>query len=525
MKNTDKNPAQGKFLKFSNFLLRTQQLFIALFKDFRHIFRLIKVYAKHFELFRRIEKKHSKTFHNIRSIFYRPNKILILIFLGLIAGTIAIYYLPYIDIADIEKKNITKKNDITIQPIFQDFQDETKSSETTIVAGDDLNSILKRLKIPANYQALIRNQNEYKIANENISLARNMVIGRKVVANFDAQQNFSYVDFYLSRKTALRIKPDSDNSDKIVYKQIDIQQNWEDQMGGGIINFSLYSTLDNSNIPPSIVSHIVDIFGTEIDFSKDVRKGDSVFVVYKRLFVNGVATPEVVTTAIELTVNKKKYYAILYPKFEKFLNSIQNINNEDEDDIRFQNGKFQNLARYYYDLDGTSVIRGFIRYPLEFTRISSGFTEKRFHPVLHKMRAHTGTDFAAPTGTPVRATADGKISFVGPRGGYGNAIVIAHNDGVETIYAHLSAFANGIKANVKVQQNQTIGYVGMTGLATGPHLHYEFRINGRPNNPLSVVLPKPPPISIEKNSEYKILRDTMLEKIGIAQKTLFVSVD
>ena len=148
----------------------------------------------------------------------------------------------------------------------------------------------------------------------------------------------------------------------------------------------------------------------------------------------------------------------------------------------------------YYTPEGLSMRKAFLRSPVKFSRISSGFTLARYHPVLHRMRAHKGVDYAAPTGTPIRAASNGKVIFRGVKGGYGNTLILQHAGTYTTLYAHMSRFARGLKQGGRVQQGETIGYVGKSGLATGPHLHYEFRIAGVHRNPLTVPLPKAEPI-------------------------------
>jgi murein DD-endopeptidase MepM/ murein hydrolase activator NlpD len=156
----------------------------------------------------------------------------------------------------------------------------------------------------------------------------------------------------------------------------------------------------------------------------------------------------------------------------------------------------------YYSPDGRSMQKAFLRAPLEFQRISSGFSLARLHPILNTIRAHQGTDYAAPMGTPVYAAGSGRLVFRGVRGGYGNAIEIDHGNGIQTVYGHLSRFAP-LKSGARVQQGETIGYVGMTGLATGPHLHFEFHVNGRFVDPQKVKLPDAGPIDPSLRDDFE----------------------
>jgi murein DD-endopeptidase MepM/ murein hydrolase activator NlpD len=157
----------------------------------------------------------------------------------------------------------------------------------------------------------------------------------------------------------------------------------------------------------------------------------------------------------------------------------------------------------YYTPDGLPMRKAFLRAPVEFTRVSSVFNPHRRHPILNLIRGHMGTDYAAPTGTPVHAAGDGRVSFAGQRGGYGNAVVLAHTNSVSTLYGHMSRFARHIRIGTHVQQGDVIGYVGMTGLATGPHLHYEYLVNGVHKNPQTVQLPGAPPLRAEALQEFR----------------------
>jgi murein DD-endopeptidase MepM/ murein hydrolase activator NlpD len=242
-------------------------------------------------------------------------------------------------------------------------------------------------------------------------------------------------------------------------------------MASGEIRSSLFAAADAANLPDGVAIQLADIFSTDIDFHRDLRKGDRFSVVYEAFYYQGdpVRTGRVVAAEF---VNQGKTYQAVY----------------------FQNTEGKGG---YYTLAGKNIRKAFLRSPLEFSRISSGFSTARFHPVLKRWRAHKGIDYAAPSGTRVKATADGVVDFVGRQGGYGNLVVLRHQSKYTTWYGHLSAFAKGLRKGSRVTQGDVIGYVGATGLATGPHLHYEFRINDVNQNPLRVVMPSAPPITAE----------------------------
>ena len=179
----------------------------------------------------------------------------------------------------------------------------------------------------------------------------------------------------------------------------------------------------------------------------------------------------------------------------------------------------------YYTPDGKSVRKAFLRSPLEFSRISSGFSLSRLHPVLGTWRAHKGVDYAAPTGTKVKVTADGTVSFVGKQGGYGNVVMVSHQGRYTTVYGHLSRFANGIHRGQQVGQGDIIGYVGMTGLASGPHLHYEFKINGQQRDPLRVALPDATPISTLQKTAFQEATSNLLGQLALLSNVNLAKLD
>lgn len=229
------------------------------------------------------------------------------------------------------------------------------------------------------------------------------------------------------------------------------------------ITSSLFGATDAANIPDQIAIQMAEIFSSEIDFHTDLRKGDRFSVVYESQYKGGQLVKTGLVLAAEFTNQGKTHRALMYRNPEGQVN--------------------------YFTPEGKSLHKSFLRSPLEFSRISSGFSMGRFHPVLQKMRAHKGVDFAAPTGTRIKASADGVVSFVGVKGGYGNVVIIKHQNNMSTLYAHLSRFTPGLRSGQRVSQGQIIGAVGMTGLATGPHLHYELLVNGKHVDPMKVALP------------------------------------
>ena len=243
----------------------------------------------------------------------------------------------------------------------------------------------------------------------------------------------------------------------------------------GKIQNSLFVDGQNAGMSGKLIMNMARLFNFDIDFGSELQKGDYFGVIYEAEYVDGerIGTGEIL--AAEFINNNRQYRVVRY-----------------ED----QNGDID-----YLDEEGRSRRKKFIRTPLNFTRISSKFTNKRWHPVLKRWRSHKGVDYAAPTGTPVWATGDGRVHIIGRQRGYGKVIYIKHGKYV-TVYGHLNGFKRGLKKGDRVKQGQVIGYVGQTGLATGPHLHYEFRIHGKHVNPLSAKLPVQDPIDKSKMKHF-----------------------
>ena len=262
---------------------------------------------------------------------------------------------------------------------------------------------------------------------------------------------------------------------------------------------SLFGATDDAGIPDQIALQIADIFSSEIDFHDDLRPGDYFNVVYEAFYNAGEMMKIGNVLAVEFVNKGKKYQAIHFGDGE---------------------GKFA-----YYTPDGKSLHKSFLRSPLEFTRISSSFSSGRFHPILNRIKAHRGVDMAAPIGTRIKASGNGLVDFVGRKGGYGNVIVLKHDNGVSTIYGHLSRFAPGLRRGISVSQGDIIGYVGMTGLATGPHLHYEFLVNKIHRDPMTVALPMSVPLEGQYKKEFDAQSLDLMAQIEMLNRRLIASTD
>ena len=245
----------------------------------------------------------------------------------------------------------------------------------------------------------------------------------------------------------------------------------------GVIRSSLFAAADG--VPEQVVHEFVSVLEWDIDFSRDLLPGDSFSLLYEELRVDGRRVRSGDVLALEFRAQRA----------EQPIRAFRYTDSNGETD--------------YFTPDGQSLRRAFTRNPLRFTRISSRFSKSRLHPKLRVWRAHRGVDYAASRGTRVRATGDGRVSLVGRKGGYGKSVVLTHGRGYSTLYAHLSGYAKGIRKNARVRQGQLIGYVGSTGLATGPHLHYEFRIDGVHRDPLTVALPRTAPLDKNEMKRFR----------------------
>jgi murein DD-endopeptidase MepM/ murein hydrolase activator NlpD len=257
------------------------------------------------------------------------------------------------------------------------------------------------------------------------------------------------------------------------------------------IDSSLFQAAGAANISDTVALKLANVFAWDIDFVLDIREGDRFSAVYEQIFQDGKYLRDGEVLAAEFVNNGKVYRAVRFVADDGHAG--------------------------YYTPSGLAMRKAFLRAPLEFTRVSSAFNPHRLHPILNLIRGHMGTDYAAPIGTPVHAAGDGHVSFAGQRGGYGNAIVLAHGANVSTLYGHMSRFARNIHVGTRVQQGDVIGYVGMTGLATGPHLHYEYLTNGVHRNPQTVQLPGAEPLRAQDLQRFRDMAAPLLADLSPPQ--------
>ncbi len=265
----------------------------------------------------------------------------------------------------------------------------------------------------------------------------------------------------------------------------------------GVITSSLFADASAAGLSNTMILRFAKLFGWDIDFAQDLQEGDRFVVLYDEYYVDGQKLRDGEILAAEFSNGGKTYRALRYTRADG--------------------------SADYYAPSGKTLRKALLRTPLDFTRITSGFSLKRRHPILNTLRAHKGVDYAAPTGTPVRAASDGRIAFAGRKGGYGNTVILKSGKQYSTLYGHLSRFARGLRPGRAVKQGETIGYVGATGLATGPHLHYEFQVNGVPRNPLAMKHLEPEPLRAQELARFRAQSQPLLAQLSLIGRLMVAS--
>jgi murein DD-endopeptidase MepM/ murein hydrolase activator NlpD len=306
--------------------------------------------------------------------------------------------------------------------------------------------------------------------------------GYHVTAEVSAEGEPLAISFLTGRDTLVQIAPQGDSFEvseerAALYTQI--------AMKSGVIATSLFASTDAAGIPDSVAMQLADVFGGDVDFHRDLRRGDQFKVIYELHHLAGRPVRAGRVLAAEFVTQDRTLRAVHY-------------------------------GNSYYAPNGMNLRKAFMRSPLEFSRVSSGFGMRR-HPIARVWRAHQGIDYAAPTGTRVRAVGDAVVDFAGPKGGYGKVVILRHHGAYTTVYAHLSRIA--VKRGARIAQNDTIGFVGQTGWATGPHLHYEFRISGRARNPFSIAMPAALPVPHRELPAFRAHAEPLLARLELLTNT------
>lgn len=371
--------------------------------------------------------------------------------------------------------------DLSMPDVLPDTQTtQTFWHQEDIRRGDTIAAILNRLEISDQDSVGFLN------AARGSRAMRQLKPGETVHAQITADGELLTLRYFFGNEE-LFLMEKTDDEFKMTEQPIVLDT--QVHMKSGVINSSLFAATDSAGIPNHIAMQLTEIFASEIDFYRDLRRDDRFTVVYETFSDNGKRAKTGRVLAVEFVNKGKSHQAVYF--------------------------KASNGADGYYTPQGESLRKAFLLSPLAFSRISSGFTNARFHPVLKEWRAHRGIDYAAPTGTPVKATASGIVAFSGSQKGYGNLVVLKHNGKYETAYGHLSRFASGLSKGKRVNQGEVIGYVGSTGMATGPHLHYELRVDGLQRDPTKVMLPTAPPIEKKDLNTFQKETQSLVARLNI----------
>ncbi len=369
------------------------------------------------------------------------------------------------------------------QKILDELNHETSKQwqEFTVRSGDSLSKLFKRAKLKP------RQLDEVMKSGEAAQKLTKIFPKDIIRVLTDDQGSLQALRYEIDPETYLMVEREYGELVAQEYKHtIETRVAHAD----GTIDSSLFLAANEAGISENIIMELAGIFGWDIDFALDIRKGDSFKLLYEEIYRNGEKIKNGEILAAEFVNDGDVYRAVRYTNPET---------NRTE----------------YFTPEGKSLRKEFLRTPVNFTRISSRFTTRRYHPVLHKFRSHKGVDYAAKRGTPIRAAGDGKVIFKGKKGGYGRVVMIQHGSKYTTVYAHLNSYNKKIRVGKKVKQGQAIAYVGSSGLATGPHLHYEFRVNGVHRNPLTVRLPSSGPVPKRYLADFELMTTPVLAQLDL----------
>lgn len=355
---------------------------------------------------------------------------------------------------------------------------KTQWQEYTVKSGDSLSKIFNQLGFsPRTLYNITQSSDEAK-------LLKNIKPGQTLRFAKNSESDCIALSYDIDRIKTLDIaSADTGFTSFINEKPVAVAQS----STSGQINNSLFYDAKQSGLSDKTIMELANIFGWDIDFSQGLRQGDAFSLVYETKHIDGQRIENGNILAAEFINRGEKFQA-----------------------VRFENKEGH---AEYFSPDGKSMRKTFLRNPIDFARVSSHFNLRRKHPVLNRIRAHKGVDYAASTGTPIKTTGDGKVIFRGVKGGYGRVVIVQHGQQYSSLYAHMSKYGH-YKVGSRVKQGQTVGYVGKSGLATGPHLHYELRINGVHRNPLTAKFPAAKPIDKALLAQFKQQTTPLLSQLG-----------
>ena len=360
--------------------------------------------------------------------------------------------------------------------------------EVVVAKGDTLSTLFEKVGLPA------ASVHEVLASGKQAKLFGQLKRGQKL--EFELNPEGQLVNLH-SKVSDLETISLTRNDKGYAFNRITAKPTVRSAYVHGVINSSLSQSAARAGLSHRMTMDMASVFGYDVDFAQDIRPGDQFDVIYEQKVVNGkaVGTGPILSARF---INRGKTYTA----------------------VRYTN-KQGNTS--YYTADGNSMRKAFIRTPVDFARISSKFSMGRKHPILNKIRAHKGVDYAAPRGTPIKAAGDGKVLLAGRRGGYGNTVIIQHGNTYRTLYGHMQGFAKGVKTGGSVKQGQVIGYIGTTGLSTGPHLHYEFQVNGVHVDPLGQKVAMADPISKAERARFLAQSQPLMARMDQEKATMLAS--
>ena len=449
--------------------------------------------------------------HSATGYFFRSGKLHLLL-LSLIAITIFIAISLTSDDADAKKssasvvstpaelpmpakpapKRLIESLPLPAEPqvnsLLRPIRKQPQATETTldtwhvvkVRAGDNMAQIFSRLKLsPGTLHQIVR-------LNKDTRRLTRVLPGDKIRFLINDKQQLQKLVYQFNIANSLNITKSTQG-----YKANIITRKLERRIAhsSGDIKHSLFLAAQAAGMTDNMTMQLANIFGWDIDFALDIRKGDHFTVIYEEIYLDDKKIRDGEIIAAEFSNRGHSYRAIRFTD---------------------KNGRSQ-----YYAPNGRSMRKAFLRTPVDFSRISSRFSLGRKHPILNRIRAHKGVDYAARRGTPIKATGDGRIVFKGRKGGYGRTIIIKHGTAYNTLYAHMNSFNRKARYGSRVKQGQVIGYVGSSGLATGPHLHYEFRLNGVHRNPLTIRLPKASSLPKQYRTDFQKKAQALVSQLNL----------
>ena len=391
----------------------------------------------------------------------------------------------------IEDLPLPEFEEITLEEEFlaieQSFEPSTPVTQIEVKSGDNLSRIFQR--------AGLNDKDVYKVVNssEEAKRLKQLYPGHTFEFTIEDEQ-LQQLKYVASKVESYTI---TKTDDGFAFEDTSRTPDTHLTVRSAEIKHSLFAAGKEAQLDDRLVMELAGIFGWDVDFALDIREGDSFKVLFEEKYLDGEKIANGSILAAEFVNRGNRYKA-----------------------VRYEDAKGNTQ---YYTPSGKTMRKEFLRTPIDFARISSHFNLRRKHPVLNRIRAHKGVDYAAARGTPIRAAGNGKVIFAGRKGGYGNVVIIQHGQTYKTLYAHISKFRKGIRRGARVKQGQVVAYVGSTGLATGPHLHYEFYVNGSVRNPVTVKLPKAKSIAKSELTRFTEQTKTLLAELDSGVNTVNVA--